>query len=413
MAAPARGHTICHQASDDLHPNGHTGDHTLPAVPASALVEAPAASGPALVEAPAVPARTLVEVPTAPRPAARPRILLFAALCAVCVAFAGGYVALAARRAGPQALPAPAAPASAQAIEAVRAAPHAVFRSTTLGETFGQVMIAPLGPLGEAGPRLATGLRCERVYTAAGQGLCLTADRGVLTTYAAVLFGPDLEPRHRLPLAGLPSRARLSPDGRYAAMTVFVTGDSYASPGAFSTRTTLVDAASGAVLGDLEQFAVTRDGERIHAPDFNFWGVTFARDGNRFYATLATGGRTYLVDGDVAARQMRVVREGVECPSLSPDNTRIAFKKQVGAGGRPHWRVAVLDLATMGETTLALETSSIDDQVEWLDDAHVLYGLPDQTTPPSPATSVWALPVDGSTPPRRLLANAWSPAVAR
>ena len=45
----------------------------------------------------------------------------------------------------------------------------------------------------------------------------------------------------------------------------------------------------GACSADLESFAVTRDGKAIHAVDFNFWGVTFTRDANRFYATLGTG----------------------------------------------------------------------------------------------------------------------------
>ena len=50
----------------------------------------------------------------------------------------------------------------------------------------------------------------------------------------------------RSPLTGLPSRARVSEDGRYGAMTVFVTGDSYLeSSTAFSTRTYVVDMASG------------------------------------------------------------------------------------------------------------------------------------------------------------------------
>jgi hypothetical protein len=195
-------------------------------------------------------------------------------------------------------------------------------------------------------------------------------------------------------------------------MTVFVTGHSYAE-GGFSTETTILDAESGTVVGTLEQFAVIRDGVRVQAPDYNFWGVTFARDSNRYFATLGTAGKTYLVEGDVAARQMRVLREGVECPSLSPDNTRLAFKKQVGTGGRIHWQVAVLDLATMHETPLASEPRNVDDQVEWLDDGHVVYGLPREASPPTAATDVWVLAADGSGAPQRLVGQAWSPAVLR
>jgi hypothetical protein len=129
--------------------------------------------------------------------------------------------------------------------------------------------------------------------------------------------------------------------------------------------------------------------------------VTFSRDSNRFYATMQTAGKTYLVKGDIARRQLRVLHENVECPSLSPDETRVAYKKRVGPSG--DWRLAVLDLQTMHETELA-ETRNVDDQAEWLDDDHVLYGLEAQ---------VWSVPADGSGHPRRFLSDALSPAVQR
>ena len=68
-----------------------------------------------------------------------------------------------------------------------------------------------------------------------------------------------------------------------------------------------------------------------------------------------------------------MIHENVECPSLSPDGTRIAFKKRTGSKGTP-WRLTVLDLATMRETPLS-ERRSVDDQAEWLDDGRVLYGV--------------------------------------
>jgi Tol biopolymer transport system component len=216
----------------------------------------------------------------------------------------------------------------------------------------------------------------------------------------AYIFGPDFQPRHKIPLNGSPTRARVSPDGRYAATTAFVFGHSYADAN-FSTQTTIIDVASGTPLGDLERFTVLGNGQRIRSPDFNFWGVTFARDSNRFYATLRTAGKTYLVEGDVAARTMRVLRENVECPSLSPDNTRLAFKKLVGDG--PAWRLHVLDLATMTETAAA-ETRSIDDQVEWLDDQQIVYAF---------GADLWVARADGKGAPRTLLSQALSPAVVR
>jgi hypothetical protein len=158
--------------------------------------------------------------------------------------------------------------------------------------------------------------------------------------FAMFTFDASLTPSARRALSGVPSRARVSPDGRRAALTVFESGHSYAD-GGFSTRTTIHDAASGHILADLEQFAVTRNGEPFKAVDFNFCGVTFAADGNRFFATLQSAAVMYLVEGDVEARTARVVRTGVECPSLSPDGRRLAFKKRVRGSATVFWNVAV------------------------------------------------------------------------
>ena len=186
---------------------------------------------------------------------------------------------------------------------------------------------------------------------------------------------------------------------------MFVTGHSYAIVG-FSTQTLLIDLADGDVIADLEvDFTTRKDGDVFQAVDFNFWGVTFI-DEQHFYATLGTGGNTYLVEGDVEAREMEVQREGVECPSLSPDGTRIAFKTRSDPGAGPiTWRIAVLDLATSEVTELA-ETRNVDDQVAWLDDSTIMYGLESEDSPAS--TDTWVVPADGSGAPRMLLPGAWS-----
>ena len=114
----------------------------------------------------------------------------------------------------------------------------------------------------------------------------------------------------------------------------------------------MIDMATGAKIADLEQFTVFRGSKQVTAVDVNFWGVTFARDSDRFYATLATGGKTYLIEGSVSERRAHVIHENVECPSLSPDGTRIAYKKRTGSASAP-WRLTVLDLATMRETPIA------------------------------------------------------------
>lgn len=332
----------------------------------------------------------------------RSRILAFAVLCVLCLALAIGSITWAAMRAR-------AATTSSQLVTVASNAsapvvaptdqPFVLFQHVARDQHYAKIAFAPIGTPNES--RTVTGLTCERVYFAAGQGLCLLTEGGLINQYFAYTFGPDFRPRHKIAMAGLPSRTRISSDGRYGTATVFVHGHSYAD-GNLSTQTILIDMATGATLGELEQFTVERDGADIKAVDFNFWGVTFAHDSNRYYATLATGGQTYLVEGDVAARTMRVRRENVECPSLSPDNKRIAFKKRM-PGRNVTWRVHVLDLETMQETPVN-EARSVDDQVEWLDDQTILYAVD---------ADVWSVPADGSGAPTKFVAQALSPAIVR
>jgi hypothetical protein len=240
-------------------------------------------------------------------------------------------------------------------------------------------------------------LACERVYFAAGRGLCLAiADSGV--DYVATIFDSKFRPLHHFALTGLPSRARISADGRYGATTVFVAGHAYlGTNGGFSTTTTIVDMRTGESLGQLEQYSVTKDGRPFDSVDFNFWGVTFTRDSNRFYATLGTGEHHYLVEGSIRDRSMRVLRDGVECPSLSPNGKQIAFKSRIGEETR--WRLRVLDLATLADHGVA-ETRSIDDQAEWLDDDTLVY---------SDGDDVYTVPADGGGVPQLVLRNSTSP----
>ena len=240
------------------------------------------------------------------------------------------------------------------------------------------------------------------MYYSSGRGICVARGRGFAAGYQAKVFGADLKVTREIPVDGMPSRARVSPDGRYGATTMFVTGHSYAESGAFSTEATLFDLERGERIGQLEEFTVTRRGRPVTAVDRNYWGITFARDSDHFFATLATGGKTYLIEGSVSERTARVIHENVECPSLSPDGTRIAYKSRTDSNDTP-WRLTVLDLATMRETPLA-ELRSVDDQAEWLDDDTVLYGIDGE---------VWRVPADGGGRASRFLARAESPAVVR
>lgn len=241
-------------------------------------------------------------------------------------------------------------------------------------------------------------MSCLRFYAAAGTGICLQADKGgVQESYRAVVLDAHLKEVSAHPLAGIPTRARVSPGGHLVAWTVFVGGDSYAGTN-FSTRTSLLDLRTGKLDASLEDFAIRKDGKAYRNTDVNFWGVTFAADERTFYATLATGGQTYLVRGDLAERTVTTLRENLECPSLSPDGTRLVFKKRVpGLSADAPWRLYVLDLASMQETPLA-EERSVDDQVVWTDDRTVVYSLPGDF-----GADLYAVPADGSGTPAPLM----------
>ncbi|HEU4735767.1 MAG TPA: hypothetical protein VFS48_01915 [Solirubrobacterales bacterium] len=313
------------------------------------------------------------------------------AIVALCVLGGGAYVAFAAL--GPSETTTDARPTARAVLGRTDLMVRAVDPDNT--RLNGRVFLVDDGKVGQPA---ASGLACERVYFAHGQGICMgVAPSGV--DYTATFFDAKLEPLKAVPLTGLPSRARVSSDGRYGAMTVFVSGDSYlSSPTAFSTRTMIVEMATGRQLGQLEQFEVSKEGEPFDAVDFNFWGISFdPEDSDRFYATLGTGGVHYLVEGSVSARSMRVLRDGVECPSLSPDGKRIAFKSRLGDAAR--WRLRVLDLATLADHAVA-EDRSIDDQVEWLDDETLAY---------SDERNVYTVPADGGGEAELLLADATSP----
>jgi hypothetical protein len=336
----------------------------------------------------------------------RGRVVAFAVVAVLAIAGAGTYVLREARRSDAGLAAAAASESAAPKADAatVLKEPHLVVRNTALGPSNGKIALVPLSDPG--GPRAIVDVDCERVYAVTGGGFCLAAHRGVLTTYQGELLGPDLRPVRRARIVGGPSRARLSADATRAASTVFVTGHSYLDAG-FSTVTEIVDTATGAGFGNLETYRIVKDGKDHHSPDVNFWGVTFASD-DVFYATLGSRGRTYLVRGSVSGKQVTVLRDNVECPSLSPDGTKIAFKKATGVSAARTWRFTVLDLASGVETPLP-ETRSVDDQIDWLDDDHVLYGVPRGE---SGRTDVWMSPLAGGAP-RLLVPDADSPSVVR
>ena len=298
-----------------------------------------------------------------------------------------------------------------------------LFRNTTLTDYGRLGLVAASDP---TGPRALSPLSCDRVDFEGGLGLCLERPTsGLFITTSATIFNAHFKALHTVPLTGLPSRARVSPDGRYGAVTTFVSGDSYSTLNAYSTRTEIIDMHTGTVLFDLGQLAVTREGKPFQNTNFNFWGVTFANDGHHFYATLGTGAQTYLIKGDLNTRRATVIASNVACPSLSPDGRQIAFKRQL-PGTVVRWRLSVLDLATMKVHPLA-ETRSVDDQIEWLNNTTVIYGVlqdkaiaalnpfsaatPSLTNGATLVTNMWTVPADGTGTPHLFTSGAWSEVV--
>lgn len=290
-------------------------------------------------------------------------------------------------------------PVSLQATSAGR---QLVFRNMAWGPHRDELTTVPADRAD--GPRTASGVKCLRFHAAAGTGICLQAEHGALEdTYRAVVLDDHLKEQRSFPAAGIPTRARVSPSGHFAAWTVFVSGDSYAGTD-FSTRTSIVDVRDWNLRENLETFDVIKDGRPFRAHDINIWGVTFADD-DTFYATLASGGTTHLVRGDLTARTLTTLHDDVECPSLSPDGTRVAYKKRVpGLPADSPWRLYVLDLATMTETATA-EQRNIDDQAVWTDTGTLLYALPGDY-----GADLWSVPADGTGAARRVTQAAVAPA---
>jgi len=295
--------------------------------------------------------------------------------------------------------------ASSGELQALSVQPHVLFLQSD-GDTYRRTAVTSLDAGGDV---LLTDLECQRIAFNKDRGLCV----GTGPFSGAAIVDSNFKALAEFSISGIASRARISPDGRYGSMTVFVQGHSYAEAG-FSTRTAIVDMATGKfVMENLEELTVLRDGKKFEAIDFNFWGVTFQADSNRFYATLGSGGKTYLLEGNIQSREARVLRENVECPSLSPDGTRLVFKKRVSGGLLDvKWQLFVLDLATMTERPIS-EARNVDDQAEWLDNSHVLYYLRDEGPPATIRPDVWVASVDEDVAPSRMWERAFSPSVVR
>src|SRR4051812_43972112 len=110
----------------------------------------------------------------------RKRVAL-AVVVVVMAGLAGAFIVNAAHREAAVRRPTAATTADTTLAAAdVARVPHIVFRSTSLGPTYGKVGLVPLSA-GD-GPRAITKTDCDRVYAMTTTGICVAAERGVTTT---------------------------------------------------------------------------------------------------------------------------------------------------------------------------------------------------------------------------------------
>ena len=288
--------------------------------------------------------------------------------------------------------------------ELVLPPPFLIFRTLAPRDAHGRVAMLPLSS--DDPTRHLTPLSCARVHYARGAGLCLVYERVQdVTVYAAYTFDRWLRRRQRIPLGGVPTRARVSPNGRRAAVTTYAEEESPQGE-RLVTQSVIIDMRAGRVIGNLRDFRVVNDGQPAITGPVDLSSVAFEGDGDRFFATLTTPTERYLAAGSVNERRITAIRAGVANEALSPDGNHLIVKRLVSESG--FWQLAVIDLRTWAERDLKQGTRSVDDQVEWLDNDHVMYhDVVDDTT------AIWMLPIDGITGPSVFVRDAFSGSAQR
>lgn len=266
---------------------------------------------------------------------------------------------------------------------------------------------ARVGYIDPAGERHITELRCDRVDLNEAGGLCLSATAGANGTGRGLVLAPNLNPTTRFGV-NKPSRAAVSPNGNIVAWTGFTFGHSYLVEGEFATTTQLISIEKSIGVDLEDQFKAYRGEERISDIDRNFWGVTFAADNDLFYATVGTSTNgEEIVEGRISTGRLDVIAANASCPEVSPDGRTIVAKEQRG----DRFQLIAIDAETGARRDLA-ETRSVDDQVEWIDNQTILYGVvnPDEGTEAQPVLDIYALNTATGEAPRLIVPFADSPA---
>ena len=211
-------------------------------------------------------------------------------------------------------------------------------------------------------------LQCEVVYVSGGRGICLSADRGVFTTYEA-----NYSTRARLPSPAA-SRSRVFPAVRaFPSMGRWRRSRSSPSGHGYTTLDFDADAAHRHADGERARGSRIVRGPQgwrggISNADFNFWGVTFTADARSSTPLRCRpAGKHYLVRGKCRRRAHRrgVIHENVECPSLSPGRTPRRIQK--ASPGRQSHSVAAVSssISPAAARSRFGKSAALDDQLEW------------------------------------------------
>jgi hypothetical protein len=281
--------------------------------------------------------------------------------------------------------------------------PFIMFRTLAPPRAHGRIAMAALA---SSDVRHLTSLRCARVAYAGGRGLCLVEEaEGMVVDHVAEIFDRSFRRVGRLALAGVPTRVRVSPDGRIGAITTYAEEESPAGE-RLAIESVLIDLNASQVLADLRDFRLdVSDAQTVVGP-LDFASVSFDRDPDRFFATLSTPTERWVIVGSLRERRLRLLKADFATEALSPDGNRLVVKQRVGDRG--FWQLGVLDLSTLIAHTVNQNGRSVDDQVEWLDNDHLVYhDANDQ------GTGVWVAATDGLSEPHLLIPDAFSPVVVR
>ena len=177
----------------------------------------------------------------------------------------------------------------------------------------------------------------------------------------------------------------------------------------FSTATRIRE-VDGTDYGNLERFKLLLDGKQVAPVDRNVWGVTFADDDRPSTRPWRPAGRLPGPGRPGRPHPDRDPRRVAECPALSPDGSKVAYKIERRPGRPdPLDRRRPRPGHRQGGPARPTRPRSVDDQVQWLDDDTLLYGLPrdDETG----VTDVWPVDTYPDAKPSLLIEDAWSPAV--